>query len=355
MSTAITVIVSILIFGVLIMVHELGHFLAARASGVVVNEFSIGMGPLIWKKTRGNTQYSVRALPLGGYCRMKGEEGEEEETQEDADGESAPKQPVHEAGSIFAASPLKRIFIFASGALMNFLIAVLIFFVLMLFTGTDASTTIASMTDASPARAAGIEVGDTILSIDGTAIREWDDITGVIKYGTGSPLSITVEKQDGGEETYVVTPYYDEASDTFLIGITPKAKTNVFHAFTRSFVMLGTYVVLILQVFVGIFTGKYGLDTLSGPIGAAALIGEYIPQGLIYVMSIAASISISLGVLNLLPIPALDGSRIIFSFIELIKGSPVNRRAEGMVHLLGFAALIALGLFIAYKDILTFL
>ncbi len=192
MSTVITIIVSLLIFGVLIMVHELGHFLAARATGVTVEEFSIGMGPLIWKKIKGETQYSVRVFPLGGYCRMKGEEGEEE-AEEDDGGESAPLQHVSDEGSLFNAGPLKRIFIFASGALMNFLTAVLIFFVLMLFTGTDASTTIGSLTDKSPARSAGLEVGDTLISIDDTQIKEWDDITGVIKYGTGSPLSITVE------------------------------------------------------------------------------------------------------------------------------------------------------------------
>lgn len=354
MSTVITIIVSLLIFSVLIMVHELGHFLAARACKVVVNEFSIGMGPLIWKKIKGDTQYSVRIFPLGGYCRMKGEDGEDEETEEHASGETAPKQSVCTDGSIFGASPLKRIFIFASGALMNFLIAVFIFFVLMLFTGTDTSTVIGTLTDNSPARDAGLQVGDRIISIDDTQINEWEDITGVIKYGSGGALSVTVEKEDGAVKTYLVTPYYDDDSQAYLIGITPQAKTNVLHAFTRSFALLGTYIVLILQVFGGLFTGKYGLDTLSGPIGATVLIGEYIPQGLIYIMSIAASISVSLGVLNLLPIPALDGSRILFSLIELAKGSPVNRKAEGMVHLLGFIALIALGVFIAYKDILTF-
>ncbi len=356
MSTVITIIVTILIFGVLIVAHEYGHFLVSRLCGVVVEEFSVGMGPLLWKKVRNGTQYSIRAIPIGGFCRLKGEDEDEEDrsSSDETVVYISEDKITSDEGSILKASPLKRIFIFAAGALMNFMTAVLIFFVLMLFSGTDASTTIATFTDNSPALAAGMEVGDRIVSIDGTEIKQWEDISSVVKYGTGESLSITVEKQNGEIQTYNVTPYFDEETNSYLIGITPKAKTNVWHAFIRSFEMLWTYIKLIIQVFIGLFTGKYGLDAISGPIGAAVMIGQYIPQGLIYILSIAASISVSLGVFNLLPIPALDGSRILFALIELIKGSPVNKKAEGVVHFFGFVALMALAVFIAYKDIVTF-
>lgn len=337
MSTVITIVVSLLIFGVLIVSHEFGHFIAAKKCGVEVLEFSAGMGPLLAKKEKNGTQYSLRALPIGGFCMMKGED--EEDTEE---------------GSLNAASPLKRIIIYASGALMNFLVAILIFFTIFCINGTHATTVISSVNENSPAMIAGIEQGDKILQINGNDIKEWDDITSYIRQGNGETINISVKKNDGAILTYSVTPEYSETESAYLIGITPKAKVNIFTALYKSVYMLGYYIVLIVDVFAGLFRGSIGLEAFSGPIGATVVIGQYIPQGIVYVLSIAASISVSLGFFNLLPIPALDGSRIAFTIIEMIKGSPVNRETEGKIHTVGMILLMAFALFVAYRDVITF-
>lgn len=337
MSTVITIIVSLVMFGVLITSHEFGHFIAAKKSGVEVLEFSAGMGPLILKKEKNGTQYSLRALPIGGFCRMKGED--EDDTEE---------------GSLNAASPWKRIIILASGALMNFVVAILIFFIIFCINGTDATTTIASVTDNSPAMYAGVEKDDTVLAINGNDIEKWTDITSYIKEGDGSEVELLIGKKNNTTKTIIVTPEYNEESGAYLIGISPKTKTNIFTAIYKSFYMVGYYIVAIVDIFAGLFRGTVGMEAFSGPIGATVVIGQYIPLGIIYVLSIAASISISLGFFNLLPIPALDGSRILFTVIELIKGSPVNREAEGWIHTAGMVVLMIFALFVAYKDIITF-
>ncbi len=346
MSTIITILVALVIFGVLIISHEFGHFIVAKKSGVDVLEFSAGMGPLLAKKEKNGTQYSLRALPIGGFCRMK--------SYEDCEEEDKDLDFYHEKGAFEAASAGKRILILLAGAMMNFLVAILIFFAVLCVNGTDATTTIASVSENSPAYKAGIAAGDTVVQIDGNEIKEWDDLTSFIRGGSGSAISVNVKKADGSEKTYEITPEYNEEEQAYLIGITPKAKTNVIKALGRSVYLVGYYIVLIAQVFIGLFRGEVGMDAFSGPIGATVVIGQYIPMGLIYLLNIAASISISLGFFNLLPIPGLDGSRILFVIIEKIKGSPVNRDAEGTIHTIGMICLMLFAVFVAYKDIVRF-
>ncbi|MBO4360231.1 MAG: RIP metalloprotease RseP [Eubacteriaceae bacterium] len=342
MSTFVTILVAVLIFGFLIMTHEYGHFLAARRMGVDVLEFSVGMGPLLWKKKKGATQYSVRALPIGGYCRMKGEEEDEE-----GDWEAE--------GCLYAAPPAKRIVIMAAGACMNLLTAVLIFFILLCMNGTDATTVISAVAEGSPAMEAGIEAGDKIIRIDDTDILRWEDITFSIREGTGEEVTVTVIKASGEQKSYTMVPRYDESQGAYLIGISPRIKTNVFKALGRSFYLTGYYMILILRLLGQIITGKMGMEAFSGPIGATVIIGQYIPYGIQYVLEIAASIAVSLGLFNLLPIPALDGSRIVFCLIELIKGSPVNRDLEAKIHTVGMILLLIFAAFIAYRDVITYI
>lgn len=342
MSTLVAIVVAVLIFGVLIISHEFGHFIAARKCGVDVLEFSAGMGPLLFKKEKNGTQYSVRLLPIGGYCRMKGEE-------EDEDGNIS-----EEEGTLYGASPLKRIIILAAGATMNFLIAVLIFFIIICMNGTDATTKINTVSEGSPAYMAGIQPGDKIISINGDEIKEWNDITSYIREGDGSAVTVTV-KRSGETLTFVMTPEYSETENAYLIGITPKVRTNIFTALGKSFYFVGYYIVLIFGLFADLIRGNAGIESFSGPIGATVIIGQYIPYGVMYVLEIAASISVSLGFFNLLPIPALDGSRIFFSLIELIKGSPLNRNVENIIHTVGMIALLAFAAFIAYRDVITYI
>ncbi len=332
-----TILVSLLIFGVLIMSHEFGHFITAVKCGVKVEEFSIGMGPLLFRKVTKTTQYSLRLFPFGGYCKMKGEDGEN-----------------YEEGSFNRISPLRKILILASGSLMNLIIAVLLFFIVYNIVGTVPTNVIGSFTDVSPAQSAGITVGDTIKSIDGKKIKTWDDITLNVKGGTGQTIQIVVQKTDGSEATYNITPAYDEEQQSYIIGIYPKMKANLWNSFVGAFETIWLYIKMILSLFINIFKGQAGLDAFSGPIGATAIIGEFLPQGIVYIINIAAAISVSLGLLNLFPIPALDGSRIVFVIIEMIKGSPVNKNMEGTIHFVGLMALIGFAILIAYRDVIRF-
>ena len=340
MSMFITILVTVLIFGVLVVSHEFGHFIAARKCGVDVLEFSVGMGPLLWKRKKDKTQYSLRLIPIGGFCRMNGEDPEEEGTGE---------------GTLYAAPAGKRMLIMAAGALMNFAVAVVIFFVILCMVGNEASTVIDTVSEGSAAYEAGIVSGDTILSIDGDAIDEWDDITDHIRGGDGSSIAVSVKKASGETVTYDIVPRYNETEGAYLIGITPRVRTNVVKAFFRSFYLVGFYIVMILRLLGDIIRGSAGLESFTGPIGATVIIGRYIPQGIMYVLEIAASISVSLGLFNLLPIPALDGSRLLFSFIELLRGKPVDRTLEAKIHTVGMIVLMGFAVFIAYRDVVTYI
>ncbi|MFA0816333.1 MAG: RIP metalloprotease [Anaerofustis sp.] len=334
---AVTIIVSLLIFGILIVSHEFGHFVTAVKSGVTVEEFAVGMGPKLFQKQTKITKFTLRLFPIGGFCRMKGEDAED-----------------MEPGSFNSAHPLKKILILAAGSLMNFVVAIILFFILYLMIGFP-TTTIASFTDSSPARDSGIVEGDTILRIENTEIKEWTDVTKAIQQNGDNQVTVTVRHQDGTESAFLLTPYYSDDRQDYMIGIAPTYHANLWKSFLGSFEMFWTYMKLIIGVFVGLFKGQFGLEAFSGPIGATVVIGQYLPQGLVYVLNIAASISISLGLFNLFPIPALDGSRILFIVIEMIKGSPVNKEMEGRVHFIGFVLLIAFAIFIAYRDIITYL
>jgi regulator of sigma E protease len=230
---------------------------------------------------------------------MKGEDGEN-----------------YEEGSFNSVSSIKKILILASGALMNFAVAILLFMTIYMIVGTTPTNTIGGFTDISPAKAAGIAVGDKVISIDGTPVKTWDDITFNIKSGAGQSIEIGIEKSDGSKTAYTVKPTYDDEQNKYIIGILPKYKANLLQSITGAFTTLW--------------------------------------EGFIYVVNIAAAISVSLGLFNLFPIPALDGSRIVFVIIEKIKGSPVNKKMEGTIHFVGLMVLFAFAILIAYRDVIRF-
>jgi regulator of sigma E protease len=337
MSLFFTIAVSLAIFGMLIVAHELGHFLAARLMGVEVEEFSMGMGPLLWQKRTTRTKYSVRLFPIGGYCLMRGEDEGAERSLE---------------GSINAASPLKRIFVFAAGAAMNFLAAILVFFLAMAVTGTDATTTIELVEANSPAQAAGLKAEMQIHSVNGRPIAEWAEFSQAVFESKGANVALTASEPGGQEKAYAIAPAYDEEAQAYRIGVAAKSKFVLWHAVTRSVAAIGQYIVAIIGVFGGVFTGRFAFnEVFSGPIGVTAEIGRQIASGVLPVLFIAGAISVSLGFFNLLPLPALDGSRIAFAVVELVKGSPVSRKWEGRIHYVGFIILMLFAAIVAYSDI----
>lgn len=341
MGTVVTIAVSVLIFGVLIITHEFGHFIVAKKCGVIVEEFAIGMGPVLWKKQTEETLYTVRALPLGGFCQMKGEESEDE------GGEP-------EEGSFSAVSPFRKILILMAGSVMNLMVAVILFFMIIAISGNVLTTTVDSVLEDSPAFSAGILPGDTILYIDGQKLEKWEDLSVMINEKGGEDVLITLLGSDSTKRDITVTPYLDSGSGSYKVGVIPQVGTDIFLAMKQSVAAIGTYTAMIFDVFRKIFGGEMGMEAFSGPVGATVMIGQSISMGYLYVLNIAASIALSLALFNMFPIPALDGSRILFALIEWIKGSPVNPRWEGTIHAIGFILLMGLAVVIAFKDVITY-
>ena len=332
-----TLIASIIVFGVIIFVHELGHFIAARRSGIKVLELALGFGPKIFGWSRDGTDYSLRAVPFGGFCRMLGEDDPEEKDHPDS----------------FARKPLlNRIAVVAAGSIMNFLLAIMLLFsVYFFFLGVpeENSTKIGSVIDERPAAEAGIKEGDELKSIDGVTVNNWSEVVSQIESKAGVPITIELLR-NGERELLTVTPLSEDTPDGSrgVIGITSHfAKYRLGASFGMAF----DYIAFILTALYQTFTGQIPLDVV-GPVGIIGFVGEAASMGIVNLIMLTALISFSLGFMNLLPIPALDGGRLIFLFIEGIRGKPLAPEKEGMIHMIGFAALILLIIVVTYNDLL---
>ncbi|NLY32281.1 MAG: RIP metalloprotease RseP [Firmicutes bacterium] len=333
------ILIAVLVFSAVIIVHELGHFLAARAAGIAVEEFSIGFGPKLVSLGR-DTKFSLRLIPMGGYVRMLGEE--------DGSGGDNP-------ASYPNATPLKRMAVIGAGPIMNFVLAMIIFVILFASVGATAENVarIGGTIPGSPAEQAGLMPGDEILSIDGEVTEKWTDIQEIVRASNLKPLTFTLRR---GEQTLVIeiTPRMGESAPE--VGISPPMKrlslgASIVQGIKETWRMTAT----VVSSFVGIITRKIPVGELTGPIGIVHYVGEAARTGFLNVLSLTALISVNLGIFNLLPVPALDGSKIVFLGLELIRKKPLDPEKEGLVHLVGFAALIVLMLLVMYKDIVRFL
>ncbi|MDE6181903.1 MAG: RIP metalloprotease RseP [Eubacteriales bacterium] len=344
-------LIMLIMFCAIIVIHEYGHFIAAKKSGVFVEEFAIGMGPKLWGKEKEGTLYSIRLFPIGGYCKMK----DEDSKSTDID-------------SFGNATKLKKFIILFAGAFMNFLLAIAIFVGISFFSAT-ATTEIASVEENLPASNAGIMEGDVIYKINGKRVRLFDDITFSLIRNEDKPINVTV-KRDGEKLDFTIQPKLQDGR--YVIGITSKLETafigekvegydkagffdSIYNGFWN---MIFTMKATIVGVF-DLFTAQVELEELTGPIGLAPVINNtYEEASKVGVMSIiltmlnlTALLSANIGVMNLLPLPALDGGRIVFLLIEAIRGKPIPEEKEGMVHFVGFVALMVFGVFIAFKDL----
>lgn len=330
-----TILLSIFIFGVLIIIHEFGHFIAARISKVEVLEFAIGMGPVIYSRPGKRTKFSLRALPIGGFCRMKGEDEDD-----------------YSEGSFNEKTKRTRIFILASGALMNIIGAVVLLSLVFFLIGYPV-TTLGEVETDFPAYEAGLRSGDRVVSIDGTPVETGNDISLLILDDVENTYLIELER-DGSLFTAEVTSRYDDMTERYRIGVVPDRKLGGIASIGQGIMQTVLYGRMMVDVIGQLITGSASTGDLIGPIGVVSVVGETVQYGMIAMLHLAAIISLNLAIFNLLPIPALDGSRIIFILIEWIKGSPVDPEKEGMIHLIGFALLIILALIVAYNDILRF-
>lgn len=334
MTTALT---AILVFGLLVFFHELGHFSIAKLVGIKVHEFAIGMGPRLLKFTKGETDYSIRVLPLGGYVKMEGED----ETSNDI--RSFSKKTVGE-----------RIAVIFAGPFMNFILALVLFAIIFYNVGGIPTTTINEVIANSPAEAVGIEKNDKILTINGVAVEDWEHLVDEINASEGEPMEIGLLRNNERIEK-IVEPQKEEESNRFMIGIVPATEKSFTLAMKGSYQQTKMIFIEMFGFFRRVFARQATTAEVVGPVGIISLVGQASQDGLYNVLYLAALISINLGIVNLLPIPALDGSRILFLVFEFFRGKPVDPEKEAFVHMIGLALLMLLMIIITYKDILTFI
>ena len=330
-----TVIYAVLMFCVLIFIHELGHFIAAKKCGVKVNQFALGMGPAIFKKQKGETEYSLRIFPIGGFCAMEGEDTESEDSRAYNN-----KKPWQKALIAFA------------GPAMNVVLALVLMCIIMFVMGT-ASTKIDSFVDGSPAQAAGMKAGDEIVKINDVKISEWNDVGEALEGAkTGDKVSI-VYKRDGKENT--INTELMESEGRAMIGITPKLERHVGNALVSGAKTTFNMTTQMYTVIKQLFTGEVSTKELSGPVGIVYMVNQSASMGLFYFFYLMAVISLNLAIVNLLPLPALDGGRIVLIGIKKITGKAISDKTEGMINTVGLVLLLTLMVYVTWNDIIKFI
>lgn len=330
-----TIVYAIIIFCLLIFVHEFGHFIVAKAVGIRVNEFALGMGPLLFHFTKGETEYSLRALPIGGYCKM---EGEDEESEDVAAFNNKP----------FWAKAL----VVAAGSVMNLLLAVIILAMIFFAVGTPTNS-IKDVAPDNPAYIAGLKSGDEIISIDGKAIEEWQDITEAITSSKRDTIAITVDRD--GQQLSFESGVAIAEDGRRVIGITPAYAKNPVKAVAlgaQSTVEMG---VKMVEVIGQLFTGEVSTKSLTGPVGIVYIVGDTAKMGITYLAQLTALISLNLAIVNLLPFPALDGGRLLFMVIRLFTGKAISDETEGKIHFVGILLLFGLMIYITFQDVGRFI
>jgi regulator of sigma E protease len=334
-STVITAAASIIIFTLMVFSHEFGHFFAAKKSGVTVEEFSLGMGPKIMSWGRKGTRYSLRVFPIGGYVKMLGEE-------EKAKGEGA-----------YYSKPLgKRMAIILAGPVMNIILAILLFSIIFYIVGTP-TTVIDTVMEGYPAEMSGIRPGDRVVYINDQRVESWEKLQLLVSASKGERMRVTVSRE-GQTVAFDVFPVTDPETGQSMIGITPVAAKSVAGSLRlgikRSFEVIGLMVSYLGQL----VTGKASAEDVVGAVGVIQLVNQAAKTGILNVMFLAAFLSLNLGVINLLPIPALDGGKMVFLLLEGVRGKPIDIEKEGLIHFIGFVFLILLIIMITWKDISRF-
>lgn len=330
-------VVAVLVFIVLIIIHEFGHFIAAKLMGVRVNEFAVGFGPKLFAKQWGETTYKVNLIPLGGYCAMEGE-----------DEESADEK------AFCRKKPWRRFIIVVAGALFNLILGIILVAVSLAPGKYFATTTVSKFADNAVSVNSGLKVGDTILSVDSRKVYTMYDVTYAFTGISDGAVDMTVLRDGKKTELknvrfatetidgidYISRDFWVEPEEkTFLNYVKQTVKTTVSYARVVWFSLID------------LIGGRFGLNAVSGPVGTTAIIGEAAKTNLLNLFPIMALITINLGIFNLLPIPALDGGRLLFILFEMIFKKPVPPKLEGVVHTVGFVLLFGFMILITFKDI----
>ena len=343
------------VLGILIFFHELGHFLIAKSFGIKVLKFSLGFGPrLVWKKV-GETEYSIRIIPLGGFVKMLGE---------DVQDENAPGLTPEDAERAFNNQHvLKRMAVVSAGPIFNLALALVMFFGLYFVSGIQViPPEIGQITDDSPAEKAGLMKGDTVIAIQGEKVEEWADIKALVQNGAGKPLAVTIQRQGRRievtvvPETATVKNEFGEDVKSALIGIVSSGKVKTLELGPWQAVKKATrdtwkWIHLTCLVIAKLFQGVVSLKTVGGPILIGQMTGQLAQESFSYLIPFMAIISVNLGILNLLPIPILDGGLIIFLLMELVLGKPLSIRTREYALKVGLFLLVLLMVVVTYNDL----
>lgn len=327
-----TIIISIVIFLLLILFHEGGHFIAAKSVGIKVNEFAVGMGPKIWSKQTDETLYSLRALPIGGYCAMEGEEEESEDPR-----------------SFNNAKPWQRFVTILAGPLTNIVVAILTFSIFLWLSGSP-SLKVGTIEDNSPATHAGLQVGDVIQEVNGTKVDAFAQVQTIIREAEGNPVEIKISR-GGQSQTFQVVPQKG-ADQVYRIGFSAALESSFLGGLVGGFQMTFDFFGQLFQVLKQLFTGQLSMDAVGGPVAVVSMIGQAASNGFKDALFLFGYISVNLAFFNLLPIPALDGSKMLLILIEKLRGKPLNPEIEGRITMVGFVLLLSLILFVTIKDVI---
>lgn len=345
-SVALLIIIGILLFELIIFIHEFGHFFTAKLFGIQVNEFALGMGPKLFSFTKGETTYSLRAIPIGGFCAMEGED------------ESSDNPRAFGNKAVW-----KRMIVIVAGAIMNVVLGLLFMLILVVQTPVFPSTTVGQFIENAPTAEQGLQAGDKFLSIDDYSVLNFKDISfalGTMK--TDSPhvvverngektdlgnIKFGKEKLEDGTEVIQIDFYLTRIEKSFISVLSQTGEQTV------------SIVRMIWSSLVGMITGQYGLNDMAGPIGIASAISDVASAGLERsfldafnnILSMMMIISVNLGIVNMLPIPALDGGRFFFLLIEAIRRKPIPAKYEGFIHGAGIVLLLLFMALVAFNDV----
>ncbi|MDR0424198.1 MAG: RIP metalloprotease RseP [Clostridiales Family XIII bacterium] len=333
-----TILYAVIIFCLLIFVHELGHLIAAKSVGIKVNEFALGMGPRIFKFRKGETDYALRALPIGGACVMEGEDKDSED-------------PRGFNNKGFFAKAVTVV----AGSFMNLLLAVLLLAAVIFSYGVPG-TSIDAVSEGSPAEAAGLMGGDTIAAINGAPIEKWDDVGATIQNSQGDVLELTIIR--GGESTEISCGYYEGEDGLRKIGVLPgmeRRLSNIFPSIGRGAVATVEMGKSMIRIIGQLFTGETPMTELTGPVGIVYVVSDVAKNGIFQLAQLAALISLNLGIVNMLPLPALDGGRLLFLIIRKLTGKVITDEMEGRIHLAGLLLLFGLMIFVTFQDVTRFI
>lgn len=343
----INLLLLIFILGVIILIHEFGHFICAKKFGVHIYEFSIGMGPVIYThKGKDNIDYNIRAFPIGGFVSMAGEVYED-------------NNKIKKERFMCNKPWYQRLIILIAGVVNNFILAiVLLFFIALLCGATSTKPVIGTVLENSAFSKSGIEVGDEIVAINGLRASSWDRLQiALVRKNEKEAYEFVVKKSSGEEKTYQVVPEKvknDDGTESnkFGFGIDTTKEYGFIPSVKYAFMKFGSIVSSMGLTITSLFTGKISLKALSGPVGIYQIIGDSVSVGISQVIYIIAFLSINVGFINILPFPAFDGGRVLFLIIEKIKRGPINSKIENAFHMIGFILLMLLMVYITLQDIL---